>query len=94
MTNSLKRDRSPTVSAHRIQIPAEQNLTGIPFEIPQLGKVIVTPTGHIRNFEELVTMLSDGWTTCFASRDVGSLLLVRSKRKCRVNANHGSHSSV
>ena len=39
-------------------------------------------------------MLSDGWTTCFASRNVGSFLLVRSKRICRVNANHGSQSSV
>ena len=45
----------------------------IPLEIPQLGKVILLPAGHIRNFEELVAVLGDCRTTCLTGRDVGSL---------------------
>jgi hypothetical protein len=62
--------------------------------LSQLGKVIFLPARHIRNFEELVAVLSDCWSACLASRDVGGFLFVRSERKSRINAHRGSHSPV
>src|ERR1700743_3223147 len=52
------------------------------------GKVVFLPTGHIRNFEELVAVFGDCRSTCLASRNAWSFLFVSSERKRRIDA-HG-----